>query len=282
VGLRAGTNGIVIADAVRIVPASDRVLDRPGELAVVDNGDPGFEGSSNGLSSWETVGRTSLDGEYAFLKGDNNGNEATWTVTVVPGTYQVAMTWQWAPYSRATDATYTINGGAPITLSQRVPPSDDQLDKGVVNVNGTDFQVLSSAVEVPPGLDTVEVRVTDDANSFVTLDAVMVQVVNITAVPSSFPLTAGGGAAPHTESAEVIMADFDVVAALETGLSHVPASALEPQVAPADDAARKHIFARVDGWLHYDVDDLADGPFDEDSDDPDKEANLLWAPYGQE
>jgi hypothetical protein len=53
VSLSAGTNGIVIADAVRIVPVSERVLHRPGELAVIDNGDPGVGGDSNGISTWE-------------------------------------------------------------------------------------------------------------------------------------------------------------------------------------------------------------------------------------
>ena len=44
-----GVNGLVIADAVRIVPVSELVLHRPGEFAVVDNGDPGFGGDSNGI-----------------------------------------------------------------------------------------------------------------------------------------------------------------------------------------------------------------------------------------
>jgi hypothetical protein len=149
--VRAGHNGIVIADAVRIVPVSDRVLVRPGELAVIDNGEPGFEGDSNGISTWETVGRTSFDGEYAYLKGDNNGSAATWTFTVVPGIYRVGVAYQWAPYNRATNVTYTINGGGPIRVSQMVPPSDDQLTQGVVNVNGTDFQLLTTSVEVPSG-----------------------------------------------------------------------------------------------------------------------------------
>jgi hypothetical protein len=211
VSLRAGTNGIAIADAVRLVRVSDRVLYRPGELAVVDNGDPGFVGSSNGVSIWETVGRTSFDGEYAYLKGDNNGNATSWTFTGAPGFYRVAVAYQWAPYNRATDVEYTINGvPLPNPVSQKIPPSADQLGQGVVNVNGTDFQVLSSSVEIPADSDTIQVRVTDDANSYVSLDAVMVELVTVTPVPPPpppFPLAAAAGAAVPPEEAEAVTAE---------------------------------------------------------------------------
>jgi RHS repeat-associated protein len=265
VSLSAGTNGIVIADAVRIVPVSNRVLYRPGEFAVVDNGDPGFGGDSNGVSTWETVGRTSFDGEYAYLNGDNNGNIATWSFTVVPGTYRVGLTWQWAPYNRATNATYTINGGAPITLNQMMPPSDDQLGQGVVDVNGTDFQVLTESVEVLSGSDSIQVGVTDTADSYVTLDAVMVQVLSVTAAPSPFPLTAAVSA--------------DVLAPKQTD-QNAPLAASE--AVATGERARDEVFARVEGWIEFKLDHLLDGSSDEDASEADEYANLWWALYWQE
>jgi hypothetical protein len=126
---------------------------------------------------------------------------------VVPGIYQVALTWQWAPYNRATNAKFTINGGAPITVNQMIAPSADQLGEGVTSANGTIFQVLRSDVEVLADSDTIQVQVTDDANSYVTLDAVMVRVVSVTSVPSPFPLTAAGGALPQSAGAEPLTAE---------------------------------------------------------------------------
>jgi hypothetical protein len=198
----AGINGLVIADAVRIVPVSERVLYREGEFAVVDNGDPGFGGDTNGVSTWgQTVGVTSFDGEYAYLKGDNSGDKATWTLTVVPGTYQVGLSWQWASYNRATDASFTINGGAPITVNQTLAPSANQLGAGagVMYANGTAFQVLTNTVVVPAGGSTLEVSVADNANSYVVLDAVMARLVSL---PS--PLEAEGGPAPQSAAAESV------------------------------------------------------------------------------
>jgi hypothetical protein len=202
-----GINGLVIADAVRLVPVWSRVLYREGEFAVVDNGEPGFGGVSDGLSKWETVGRTSFDGEYGYLKGNSSGDSATWTFTVVPGVYQVAMTWQHAPYNRATNAPFKVTAGLnelSLTVNQTLPPSDDQVGEGVVNVNGADFQVLSSSFVVEPGTSTLEVSVTDHANSFVILDAVMVRVVSVT--PPS-PLEAEGGAAPPSAQADGLASD---------------------------------------------------------------------------
>jgi hypothetical protein len=252
---------------VRIVPVSDRVLHRPGEFAVVDNGDPGFGGDSNGVSTWETVGRTSFDGEYAYLVGDGSGHATTWTFTVVPGTYRVGLTWQWAPYNRATNATYTINGGAPIALSQMMPPRDDQLGQGVVDVNGTDFQVLADLVEVPPGSDTIQVSVTDSADSYVTLDAVMVQVLSVTAAPSPFRLTAAVSA--------------DVLAPKQTD-QNASLAASQAKGMPTGEHARDNVLARVDGWLEFNWDHLLDGSSDEDASEGDEYANLWWALYGQE
>jgi hypothetical protein len=189
-----GSN-LVIADAVRIVPVSSRVIDEVGEFAVVDNGELGFDGDSNGVSTWgQTVGVTSYDGEYAYLTGDNNGHEATWTFSVIPGaTYQVASIWQWASYNRATNAPFKIEAGTAVddvTVNQTLAPSLDQSGTGLATVNGRTFQVLTNNFVVPSGENELTVSVTDNANSYVILDAVMVRLVTLP------PLLAEGGAAP--------------------------------------------------------------------------------------
>jgi hypothetical protein len=190
----AGVDGLVIADAVRVVPVSSRVLFREGEFAVIDNGEPGTGGDSQGVSTWDTDGRTSFDGEYGYLLGDNSGHAATWTFEAVPGTYQVAVAWQFASYNRATNAPFTVTAGGntlDVTVNQMLRPSADQLGEGVTYANGTAFQVLSAEFEVPAGTNWLEVSVTDHADSYVILDAVMVRVVSL-APPS--PLLAGGAA----------------------------------------------------------------------------------------
>jgi hypothetical protein len=154
------------------------------------------------------VGRTSFDGEYGYLRGDSTGNAATWTFTVVPGVCQVALPWQHAPYNRATNAPFTVTAGSntlDVTVNQTLAPSADQLGQGVVYADGVAFQVLtskSSNFQIPAGTSTLVVSVTDHANSYVILDAVMVRVVSVAPPPS--PLAAiGGEVSPAVESEEL-------------------------------------------------------------------------------
>jgi hypothetical protein len=333
-----GVNGLVIADAVRIVAVSERALDRPGEFAVIDNGEPGFGGDSNGISTWgQTVGVTSFDGEYAYLKGDDNGHEANWTFSVVPGTYQVAATWQWAPYNRASNAPFKVSAGAvelPVTVNQTLAPSADQLVEGVAYANGVAFQVLTGNFEVTAGTSTLVVSATDDANSYVILDAVMVRVVSVAPPPS--PLGAiGDGASPTVEGHLLAGEDLDpgahihdlMATTLGTGVRGLPVSEYD-SVAPKYNDLALHVtqfsaelptahlrppaaaqtlpanysgevrsavlatsgdlrradavFARLDSWLHRDLDDFLDLPLEDNSDEANEELELWWALYGQE
>ena len=74
-----------------------------------------------------------------------------------------------------------------------------------ISVRVPTVQLLCSSVVVPPDSDTIRVEVTDSANSYVTLDAVMVQVLSVTSVPIPFPpLNAASGVVPlRGETAEL-------------------------------------------------------------------------------
>jgi hypothetical protein len=97
--------------------------------------------------------------------------------------------------------------------------------------------------------------VTDNADSYVTLDAVMVQVLSVTPMPSPFLLTAAGGVASQPDEAQVVT---------------------------TEDIVRDDVLARVDGWLAFVADDFLYSRSDEDSDETDEAVNLWWALYGQE
>jgi hypothetical protein len=66
--------------------------------------------------------------------------------------------------------------------------------------NGTAFRVLTRNFQVPAGASTLEVSVTDHANSYVILDAVMVRVVST----ASSPLAVSGAAPQPGESEPVV------------------------------------------------------------------------------
>jgi hypothetical protein len=315
VSLKAnGINGIAIADAIRLVKYVPRLLDEVGEFAVIDNGEPGFSGDSQGVSTWATVGRTSYDGEYGYLKDDSTGNAARWTFNVVPGTYQVSMAWQHAPYNRATDAPVTITAGATtlysVDVNQTLPPSADQFGKGVAYANGVAFQVLTS-VTVPEGVSFLEVRTTDRANSYVILDAVMVRMVSEPSITVSATgaedaiadepqtpsialgasdLMAVGGevkaadASAGLSAAGANPAQVDEIHSARVATADLPGatSASQALAAPAEKRARDDVLARVDSWLQLDLNDLLDRRFDDDSDEEDEDDNLWWLLYGQE
>jgi hypothetical protein len=76
-------------------------------------------------------------------------------------------------------------------------------------------------------------------------------------------------------------ADSDVLAAVQPD-PLAPTSASQAEAAVTDKCARDDLFARVDGWLESDLDDLLGGEFDDDSDEPDDDTKLWWALYGQE
>ena len=144
-----GTNGYVIADALRFTPIAGEVI--------VDNANctkTGTWTNSTGIAGYQGV-------NYIH---DNNANKGSLTATFTPnlpvaGTYNVYALWS-ADASRANNVPYTItyNGGsAPVTKSQQVNGGTWQLlgtypfnagtgGKVVVSNAGTSGYVVADAV----------------------------------------------------------------------------------------------------------------------------------------
>jgi hypothetical protein len=166
-----GANDYVIADAIRLEPVSTRVLDRPGEFMVIDNGDPGYS-TTSGAVLWKGAG---YQDDLHYMAGDGSGDQSTWTFAADPGIYQVAVTWT-SHENRAPDVDYTITAGTnTVTVQdiyQRMPPAAD------ITADGVAYQILDDDFEVPVGTSTLEISVSDSAGGYVIMDAVMVRMVS--------------------------------------------------------------------------------------------------------
>jgi PKD repeat protein len=116
----------------------------------------------------------------------------------------VAATW-FANTNRATNAPYSIDGGAPILVNQQKAPSG-------VSYSGAAWQVLNASYTAASS--TLTVTLGNIANGFVIADAVM-----ITCAPGPMPLviTSPPQATPNPAiiGAEVVLS----VAASEAGAS---------------------------------------------------------------
>jgi hypothetical protein len=133
---------------------------------VIDNG-PGVTGfASSGMTYVTTSG---YKGDVQYTRGDNTGDNATWTFTGLPsGTYLISTNWVKGT-SRATNAPYTLTGLAggsqTVTKNQQLTPADLTWD-GVPWSHLGQFQITGG---------TLTVKLTDSANGYVYADAVRVE-----------------------------------------------------------------------------------------------------------
>ncbi len=160
VELGNGTDGYVVADAVRVVEVSLE------SHAPVDDGDVDYSEVGAGWESGALEGGHGDD--YRFHAAGDGSGRAQWQFAdALPGhRYHVLVTWLEYP-GRATNAPFTVSSGgdvlATVRVDQRVAP-DGQM------YAGTAWQVLGAFdVGVQGGL-TVELG--DDADGFVIADAV--------------------------------------------------------------------------------------------------------------
>jgi hypothetical protein len=174
-------DGYVIADAVRVTPlsaAGKRVLDEVDEFLVLNNGDAGT--TCTNCSAWNFGQNLAYQREVYQLEGDST-TTATWSADVEPGVYQIAVSY--SPYfTRTISAQYTVSTATAtpgqsqtITLSQRLPASYDQLTRGLVSVENTTFQVLTSNYTVPFGDASIRVTLPKAADGSVVADAVYIR-----------------------------------------------------------------------------------------------------------
>ncbi|HAC66079.1 MAG TPA: hypothetical protein DCF68_21735, partial [Cyanothece sp. UBA12306] len=149
----------VIADAIRIEPT---------EVQNIDDGDLGF----GTTGSWLTSNSQGFGDDVHYSAAGSGSNVATWTFSgLTSGTYSVAATWT-AHLNRATDAPYTIYGGAtPITvdINQEVAPND-------FSDYGVGWENLSTVTIIG---DTLTVQLSDDANQHVIADAIRIEPTEV-------------------------------------------------------------------------------------------------------
>ncbi|MCA9457734.1 MAG: hypothetical protein KC587_13805, partial [Nitrospira sp.] len=139
-------------------------------VSILDDGEAGYSASGG----WTTYTGVGTQGDFAYKVVGSGTNTATWTLSgLLPGQYQVAVTWQ-AYTNRPLDARYTILDGATalgtVTVDQRQDPV------GLVE-NGVLWQDVG--VYHLTG-DTLVVRLSDLAGpvgSYVIADAVRVERV---------------------------------------------------------------------------------------------------------
>jgi hypothetical protein len=129
------------------------------------------DGSSAGFAtsgSWSTATGQGYLSNVHYAAAGNGSSTATWTFAVVPGTYQVAVTY--SPFSnRATNAPYTVFDSSAslgsVPVNQQMTPSDFT-DQGV------GWTILNSYVVTT---NTLVVQLTNSANGYVIADAVRIQ-----------------------------------------------------------------------------------------------------------
>jgi len=157
-------------------PAPGLILDSggPGVTLIGDTWeiyDPCF-GHYNGNASASRPGAGENQAVYAFTG-------------LTPGAYRVSATWS-ATNRLATNAPYTLTGGVPetVTVNQQIRTSSYP---NAFYVNGFAFVDLDSAYVISG--DTLTVTLTNDANGWVTADAIRVAPV----VNPEIDVSEGGG-----------------------------------------------------------------------------------------
>ncbi len=160
-----GTHSVVvIADAT--VEDIDFGNVAPPESQVVDDGDAGFSTSGD----WYPYSGLGFEDNLHYSFVGDGSDVASWTFTVIPGLYQVAVTWSTHP-NRATNAPYTVYDGATsrgtVQVNQRVAPDD-------FSNQGADWETLG--VFTITG-NTLRVELSDAANGLLIADAVRIEKV---------------------------------------------------------------------------------------------------------
>ncbi len=163
---------------------------------VIDNTDTGF----TTLGDWS--GSSSVAGyygsNYLWSNSGSGANQATWSFTVVDGTYELSA--QWAAFdNRASNVVYRV-------LNNGIEIGSQIFDQ---RMNGGQFNLFDTSYTVSAG--TLDVVLTNDADSSVVIaDAVQAEL-----------LDSGGNQAPNgvidTPSGDVTITAGDSVDFSATG-----------------------------------------------------------------
>jgi len=132
---------------------------------IIDDGDPGYSHSNGWTNATNTL---SYQLDYEYHAPGNGSGTAAWTFASLPaGTYQVYARWS-AFGNRATNAPYSVFDGSTqlgtVLVNQQLPPTGDQSE-------GITWQLLGTYTTSSGKL---VVRLNDNANGYVTADAIRI------------------------------------------------------------------------------------------------------------
>ena len=182
VTLSDDANGILIADAVRIVKVADTLL--------VDNGDPDYSETGTGWGSGATSAANYLQDTRWHQAGSGTATANWQFASLAAGSYEVFITWSaWS--SRASDAPFTIFDGAADLGTFDV---DQQQNPDGPMLGGRAWKSLG-AFDIASG--TLKVTLSDDANGIVIADGV--RIVMRSAAPAYQSLVPQAASTPLPE-----------------------------------------------------------------------------------
>src|SRR5689334_6724887 len=99
-----------------------------GDGVIIDDSQQGF--STSGPTWTRNYQGQGYLNTVSFAPAGTGNDAAAWAFAgLAPGAYRVSVTW--SPHAnRATNAPYSVNGGAPVLVNQQQGPSDF-VDHGV-------------------------------------------------------------------------------------------------------------------------------------------------------
>lgn len=221
---------------------------------ILDDGDVGYTDTA-GYTLFGNQG-FSLDVREALVDATND--TATWTFTNVPsGTYRVSATW--TPYfNRATDAPYSVAGGAAVDINQQLPPSDTSFVTVQDPATGVFFADLDGGFAHGGG--NLVVTLTDDANQNVIADAIRIERLGPLLVEGG-DLAGNSDAALLTDGQAAIVVDQAVDIWSSTGLTQAQVVALQTVSVTVTDLADGHLAAAGTGSIYLDINGAGHGWF---------------------
>ncbi len=150
---------------------------------IIDNGATGF----STVGTWTAISNAGRDADALRVAKGTGGVAATWSFTgLTAGQYKVSATWVNAS-TNATNSPFTITSGSTVlkntVVNQRLAPTgltadgSNWFNLGTVTITGT----------------TLTVKLTNNANGYVSADAIRIEKVTSAGVPAAASI-AGGAA----------------------------------------------------------------------------------------
>ncbi len=189
VTLSDNANGLLIADAVRI-----EWVGKLPTTQIVDDGDADF----STIGNWYHHFGLGFEDDLHYSFKGAGADVASWSFAVLPGQYQVAVTW--APYpNRATNAPYTVYDGA---TSLQTVPVNQQATPDSFSDQGAAWETLGSFAVTG---NTLLVTLSDNANGLLIADAVRIERTDV------LLLAADGEVFPAEEAAALTRPDLQPI-----------------------------------------------------------------------